>query len=64
MKHTQEEIFNALKVLNEECVDNRICVTCPLHAVEDEMRCGIKRRSPSSYRLNNPNKPWSAFRRG
>lgn len=29
MKHTKEEIINALKVIKDECAENKTCLVCP-----------------------------------
>ena len=60
MKHTKEEIINALKVIEEECLyQGNSCSECPFF-VDDH--CEIIRR-PCNWTLNNPEpETWRAFK--
>lgn len=62
MKYTQEEIINALKIIQDECQNAGNCRYCPFRefvGIGDD--CFLKRHSPSSWILNE-SEPWSAFK--
>ena len=51
MKHTEEEIVDALMVLYETC-DALDCDDCPLRSREDEDdRCYLRIHDPSCYHI-------------
>jgi hypothetical protein len=50
VKHTKEEIINALKVIKEECESQGIdCNACPFCVNEG---CEIVTRTPNNWELN------------
>ena len=65
MKHTKEEIVNALKVIKEECADH-VCPDCPFFAPKQSdtvSSCRIKNDAPQAWNITE-NKPetWRAFK--
>lgn len=64
MKHTKEEITNALNVIKEECKDD-FCVRCPFYdkTLNDVPKCRIRSDAPMSWDLNTPvPETWRAFK--
>lgn len=61
MKHTEEEILNALKVIKEVCEGYDPCPNCPLYATEANC-CGIQYRYAEDWELNDGTRMWRAFR--
>lgn len=66
MKHTKEEIINALKVIKEECRSHEECKKCPFcdDSIETPTICMLDRRyAPGEWELNDI-KPetWRAFK--
>ena len=61
MKHTKEEILNALKVIRDECEHHvEGCGPCPFYV---NHTCMIQIGIPSSWRLNNAIPEfWRAFK--
>ena len=61
MKHTKEEIINALKIIKEECEYHAIgCGTCPFYV---NHTCMVKIGVPIIWRLNNDiPETWRAFK--
>lgn len=61
MKHTQEEILNALHVIKDTCGDETIdCDNCPFGSDED--LCRLKDRIPYSWDIKNEVGIWRAFK--
>ena len=60
MKPTNEEIYNALSVIIEECVNNARCSECPLRVPFTQDRCYLKNEIPDNWVLNKPD-DWRAF---
>lgn len=65
MKHTKEEIINALKVIKEECADHA-CLDCPFFVPKQRdtaSSCRIKNDAPQAWNITE-NKPetWRAFK--
>lgn len=59
MKHTREEILNALHVIKDICDDETIdCYNCPFG--NDENLCRIKDRIPANWRIKDE-EIWRAF---
>ena len=59
MRHTNEEIYNALTVLKELCEDHRHCEGCPLE--HDDGDCAVSGiNNPCAWNINSPNE-WKAF---
>jgi hypothetical protein len=61
MKHTKEEIINALKVIAEECESQGIaCNACPFCINES---CEVTSRTPNNWELNVAEpETWRAFK--
>lgn len=52
MQHTQEEILNALQVIQDTCKEHN-CKNCPFRANDDDnWVCIIDSRSPDTWKLN------------
>ena len=60
MKPTNEEIYNALFVIREECVNMERCSECPLRVPFTQERCYLKNETPNNWILNKPDE-WRAF---
>lgn len=61
MKHTKEDIVNALKVINEECKANTTCATCPFWD-PDDFRCRIQ-DDVGTWKISSPQPElWRAFK--
>ena len=61
MKHTREEILNALHVIKDTCGDEMIdCDNCPFG--DDEDLCRLKRTIPTNWRINEEDNVWRAFK--
>ena len=61
MKHTQEEIINALKVIQDVCKeapDSHPCEHCPL---SKNGYCVLQEKSPESWKLRTNPPVWTAF---
>lgn len=60
MKHTKEEIINALKVIQEECSRcDEGCFGCPFYKIG----CIINNTAPSNWMLNTTEpETWRAFK--
>ena len=54
MKHTKEEIINALKIIKDEC-DNTNCVDCPFRDFYKigEHQCKLHQQSPCDWEIND-----------
>ena len=64
MKHTKEEIINALNVIKEECKGN-FCVSCPFYdkTLTDVPKCMIRSDAPMVWDLvDEEPKIWRAFK--
>ena len=52
MKHTQEEILKALRVIKDECNENNKCQdSCPFST--GAMRCLIIAMTPNKWKIND-----------
>lgn len=60
MKHTREEILDALKVIMETCEEFDKCKRCPLYSTDSEM-CGIQNMDPENWELSTGETFWRAF---
>ena len=61
MKHTQEEIINALKVIQDVCNEapaNHPCEHCPL---SKDGECVLQERAPEEWKLRTSTPVWKAF---
>lgn len=61
MLHTQEEIINALKVIQDTCnaqVELNPCVNCPLSKNGD---CVLQEQPPADWEIKSNNSVWKAF---
>lgn len=58
MKHTQEEIINALQILQDTCSENEVCKTCPLRSTK--YGCNLTKGAPTLWKIKN-NELWRAF---
>ena len=62
MKHTREEIVNALKVIKEECTDHPRCGTCPFWIQDRGNGCQIQ-TEVETWEINSAQPElWRAFR--
>ena len=62
MKHTKEEIINALKVIQEECIGNPVCLTCPFWIPDRGNGCQIQ-EGVETWEIADPEpKTWRAFK--
>lgn len=51
MKHTQEEILKALRVIKDECGEHMVCkVSCPFNLNGD---CGVNTCLPVYWEIND-----------
>ena len=62
MKHTKEEIINALKVIKDECREQYGCNNCPFG--NDAARCKVKGTSPIDWNIAElpPPQTWRALK--
>ena len=63
MKHTKEEIINALKVIKDECAEfDDDCQACPFYSYEDG--CKIANIEPWKWKLAElpPPEKWRALK--
>lgn len=62
MKHTQEEIINALQVIQDTCKDmneeRNPCKNCPLSINGD---CVLQEQPPEDWKINSSLPIWKAF---
>lgn len=62
MEHTQEEIINALKIIQDECQNATHCNSCLFREfVGIGFDCYFKQRHPSRW-IVNEGEPWRAFK--
>ena len=63
MKHTQEEILNALQVIKDTCNElgtkKEGCYNCPLYL---NAECVLSCRCPTEWELNTGGPVWRAFK--
>ena len=59
MKHTKEEIINALKVIKEECA-GQVCEKCPFGG--DGGKCKLVNDSPDNWAIDEGDGIWRALR--
>lgn len=66
MKHTKEEILNALKIIKEECGSSKECIKCAFYDENQNSQivCMFDRPvAPACWNLNNPEpETWRAFK--
>jgi hypothetical protein len=62
MKHTKEEIINALKVIKDECKEAESCLNCPFGNLERE--CLVQEgHVPEDWEINEePPETWRALK--
>lgn len=62
MKHTKEEIINALKVIKGECKEAETCLNCPFSNLERD--CLVQEgHSPEDWEINEePPEMWRALK--
>lgn len=60
MKPTNEEIYNALLVIRETCVNSEGCNDCPLRCHSTEGRCYLINEIPNKWNVNKLD-DWRAF---
>ena len=62
MKHTQEEIINALKVIKDECdaIDDGYCMKCPFFKVD--RGCLIYKTFPKDWNIVAEEEVWRALK--
>ena len=62
MKHTKEEVVNALKVIKEECANHPVCATCPFWIPNRSNGCQIQ-TEVETWEINNAEPElWRAFK--
>lgn len=64
MKHTKEEILNALQIIKDECTDTADCYGCPFGVlVKNTYGCMLKMdENPEDWRIKNEKESvWRAF---
>lgn len=62
MKHTKDEIINALNVIQEECKANPVCATCPFWLPDKGNGCQIK-DDVETWEISSPRpEMWRAFK--
>lgn len=67
MKHTKEEIINALKVIKDECESHNCGNECECGCDECcfnnyNLGCVISEMFPSDWRINEIQEEWRAFK--
>jgi hypothetical protein len=64
MKHTKEEICNALQVIKDVCSENKVCNTCPFRTVFHDKNCRFLVTPPDLLTINypEPEEVWKAFK--
>lgn len=64
MKHTKEEIVNALKVIKEECLSASRCIDCPFYNHHNTLEaCRFLTNPPSMLQINETEpEAWRAFK--
>jgi len=62
MKHTKEEILNALQIIKDEC-DGVDCEECPFGCGIHGKECGLRAELPDEWCIKKINKEpvWRAF---
>ena len=58
-KHTQEEIINALKVIQGTCKTHPACNICPLSI---DNVCVFQDQAPEDWEINTSPPVWKAFK--
>lgn len=62
MKHTQQQILDALKVIIDTCKEHGRCTECPLYTKHDPVtQCSLRADNPTNWKLNNADKVWRAL---
>lgn len=62
MKHTKEEILNALHIIKDTCNENGFaCDSCPFYN-EEEKLCWINGYRPDHWTFNEQKEVWRAFK--
>lgn len=61
MKHSQDEIVNALKVIMETCEEAKCCVSCPLRHKFSSDKCYVSSCRPDKWKLEPTEVVWRAF---
>lgn len=61
MKHSQDEIVNALKVIMETCDESKCCVNCPLRHKLSPDKCYVSSYRPERWNLEPTEVVWRAF---
>lgn len=54
VNYTSEELYNALKLIQDICKEQEECCTCPFRWQETDF-CGIQNSQPNEYKLVKPN---------
>jgi hypothetical protein len=63
MKHTKEEIINALKIIKGECEDHPVCNICPFWSPGSVPECQVSNQYPEDWKINNAEPElWRAFK--
>lgn len=57
MKHTKEEILNALQVIKDTCQDGD-CLLCPFS--DGDGHCIVTEQAPCAWNIKS-DEPWRAF---
>lgn len=64
MKHTKEEIINALRIIKDECATTN-CEDCPFGDLNyiSATHCKLKRVNPVDWEINDiPPQTWRALK--
>lgn len=60
MKHTKEEIINALKVIRDECQEAEECAKCPFSSQDGD--CKLE-EAPNTWAISDGKPPvWRALK--
>ena len=62
MKHTQNEILNALNVIKDTCRESKDCENCPFRKKENEKICNITSSVPVHWKTKKVDETWRAFK--
>ncbi len=63
MKHTKEEILNALQIIKDECKENGICRMCPFgdNGIQHGTYCRLKQSNPADWIIQEEKNLWRAL---
>ena len=61
MKHSHEEIINALKILKTTCLEQETCKNCPFCDNKTEEDCLLQKFTPMDYYIHEEETVWRAL---